>query len=52
MTDEPPFLSDRQALATLYMACISNLSPSERRDRHLAPVLDRIGHHLGVPDAD
>ena len=51
MADEPQFITDREALATLYMACISRLSPSEREDRGLAPLLDQIGRRLGVPDA-
>ena len=48
--DEPPFISDRDALAKLYLACINRLSPSERRDAGLTPLLDDIGRYLGVPD--
>lgn len=49
---EPPFNSDRDALAKLYLACLGCLSPSERRDTGLAPLLDHVGRYLGVPDAE
>lgn len=48
---DPPFISDRDALVTLYLRVLGAWSPSERRDRGIYDLIADVGRYLGVPDA-